>query len=89
VRCRAILRGNGRPGLPEAALQQQNLANKLEQQKELAEVRPAIKRFGAQRQREEGARSLIKLLLGGVVAFAAGLGYAAHELLIFFWPPKH
>jgi hypothetical protein len=25
----------------------------------------------------------------GVVAFATGLGYAGHELLGYFWPPRH
>lgn len=56
---------------------------------EIAEVKPAIKRFEAQRQREEGVRSTVKLIWGGVVVFATGLGYAGHELLLWFWPPKH
>lgn len=56
---------------------------------EMAEIKPAIKRFEAQRQREEGASSAVKVIWGAVVVFATGLGYAAHELLIFFWPPKH
>lgn len=72
------------------ASQQGTLANKVEQQtKELAEVKPAIKRFETERQRREGANSLLKLLWVGIVAFATGLGYVAHELLLYFWPPKH
>jgi hypothetical protein len=31
----------------------------------------------------------MKLGWGAVVAFATGLGYIGHELLIYFWPPKH
>lgn len=76
--------------IEELTQQQQHLTSTVAQQaSELAEVKPAIKRFEAQRQREEGARSLIKVLWMGIVAFATGLGYAAHELLIYFWPPKH
>jgi hypothetical protein len=56
---------------------------------EFAEIKPAVKRFEAQRQRSEGGRSMVKLLWGGLLAFLAGLGYAAHDLLGFFWPPKH
>jgi hypothetical protein len=55
---------------------------------ELAEIKPAIKRFEAQRQRSEGARSMVKVLWAGLLAFATGLGYAAHELMVFFWPPR-
>lgn len=70
--------------------QQETLASTVAQQtKKLTEIEPAIKRFEAQRQRQEGARSLAKLLWGGLLAFAAGLGYIAHELLIILWPPKH
>jgi septal ring factor EnvC (AmiA/AmiB activator) len=69
--------------------QQEALASTVSQQtKKFAEIEPAIKRFEIQRRRQEGARSLAKLLWGGVVAFAAGLGYLAHEMLILFWPPK-
>lgn len=76
--------------LDELKRQQQALTATVEQQtRELAEVKPAIKRFETQRQRQEGAQSLAKLIWGAVVAFAAGLGYLGHELLIFFWPPKH
>jgi hypothetical protein len=56
---------------------------------EIIEIKPAIKRFEAQRQHEEGARSLGKVLWIGFVAFASGLGYAAHEFIVWFWPPKH
>jgi DNA repair exonuclease SbcCD ATPase subunit len=74
----------------ELARQQQDLTGKLAKQtEELAEIKPAIKRFEAQRQRAEGARSLIKLMWMGIVAFATGLGYVGHELLVYFWPPKH
>lgn len=70
--------------------QQESLQKTVEQQTtELAEIKPAIKRFEAQRQRQEIQKSMIKALWLGVVAFATGLGYLAHELLIFFWPPKH
>lgn len=70
--------------------QQAVLASKVERQTaELAELKPAIERFEAQRQREEGARSLVKLIWIAVTAFATGLGYVGHELLINFWPPKH
>lgn len=60
-----------------------------QQTAELAEIKPAIKRFEAQRQRQEGAASLFKLLWLGVVAFATGLGYAGHELLQYFFPRVH
>lgn len=74
----------------ELARQQQDLTGKLTKQtEELSEIKPAIKRFETQRQREEGARSLIKLMWMGIVAFATGLGYVGHELLIYLWPPKH
>lgn len=56
---------------------------------EIAEIKPAIKRFEAQRQREEGGRSAAKLIWMAIVAFATGLGYVGHELLIYFWPPRH
>lgn len=56
---------------------------------EFAEIKPAVKRFEAQRQRTEGGRSMVKILWGGLLMFLAGLGYAAHDLLGFFWPPKH
>lgn len=70
--------------------QQTVLAGKVQRQTEqLAEVEPAIKRFEEQRQRQEGAASLFKVLWLGVVAFATGLGYAGHELLGYFWPPRH
>jgi len=70
--------------------QQEALASTVAlQTKKLAEVEPAIKRFEAERQRQAGARSLAKLLWGGVLAFAAGLGYIAHELMVILWPPKH
>lgn len=74
----------------ELTTQQGTLTSKVEQQtKELAEVQPAIKRFEIDRRRREGANSLLKLLWVGLVAFATGLGYVGHELLIYFWPPKH
>lgn len=56
---------------------------------EMAEIKPAIKRFEAQRQRAEGASSAIKVIWAAIVVFATGLGYVGHELLIYFWPPKH
>lgn len=74
----------------ELKSQQTVLTQQVAQQaKELAEVAPAIARFEAQRQRVEGARSAVKVVWLGVVAFATGLGYAGHELLIYFWPPRH
>lgn len=57
-----------------------------QQTAELAEIKPAIKRFEQQRQRQEGAASLFKVFWMGVVAFATGLGYAGHELLQYFFP---
>lgn len=76
--------------MDELKQQQAILTTKVQQQTEkLAEIEPAIKRFEAQRQRSEGARSMAKLLWGGLLAFATGLGYAAHELIVIFWPPKH
>lgn len=76
--------------MDELKQQQAVLTTKVQQQTEkLAEIEPAIKRFEAERQRQEGAASLFKVLWMGLVAFATGLGYAAHELLQFFWPPKH
>lgn len=75
--------------IDEMKSQQEAMAATVEQQTaEIAELKPAIKRFEAERLREQGARSLAKLIWGGVLAFATGLGYLAHELLIFFWPPK-
>lgn len=56
---------------------------------EFAEIKPAIQRFERERQRREGARSLMALIWTSIVAFAAGLGYVGHELLIYFWPPRH
>lgn len=73
--------------IDEMKSQQKSLEETVKQQtKELAEIKPAIKRFEAQRQRQEGARSLFKVLWGGVVVFAGGLGYAAHEILQYFFP---
>jgi vacuolar-type H+-ATPase subunit I/STV1 len=75
--------------MDELSRQQAALSVKVEQQtKQLAEIEPAIKRFEEQRQRQEGAASLFKILWMGVVAFATGLGYAGHELLTYLWPPK-
>ncbi len=54
-----------------------------------AEIEPAVRRFEVARQRAEGARSLAKLLWAGFVAFAAGLGYLASDLMHLLWPPKH
>ncbi len=42
-----------------------------------------------ERRRREGANSMAKLLWTAIVAFATGLGYVAHELLVYLWPPKH
>jgi hypothetical protein len=76
--------------MDQLSQQQAVLINKVEQQAEkLAEVEPAIKRFEAQRQRQEGAASLFKVLWLGVVAFATGLGYAGHELLTYLFPRAH
>jgi chromosome segregation ATPase len=76
--------------IDELKSQQEGLENTVKQQtKELAEIKPAIKRFEEQRQRQEGARSLFKVLWVGVVAFATGLGYAGHELLQYFFPRGH
>lgn len=73
--------------MDEVREQQAVLTTKVQQQTEkLAEIEPAIKRFEAQRQRQEGAASLFKVLWLGVVAFATGLGYAGHELLQYFFP---
>lgn len=77
----------------ELKSQQAILTQKVDDQtkklaEELAEVKPAIKRFEAQRQRVEGARSAVKVMWIAAVAFATGLGYAGHELLLYFWPPK-
>src|ERR1700726_2929181 len=70
--------------------QQHALTATVEQQtRELAEIKPAIQRFEAQRLREQGQRSLVKVIWAAFVAFAAGLGYVGHELLQIFWPPKH
>lgn len=70
--------------------QQEALQKTVERQTaEIAELKPAIKRFEEQRHRHEGQKSMIKLIWMAVVAFAGGLGYLAHEFLIFFWPPKH
>jgi ERCC4-type nuclease len=60
-----------------------------QQTKELAEIKPAIKRFEAERMRREGANSLIKVAWGALIAFVYGLGYAGHELLQYFFPPRH
>lgn len=70
-----------RQGSLEATVRQQT--------SELAEIKPAIKRFEADRQRQEGMASLFKVMWMGVVAFATGLGYAGHELLRYFFPPPH
>ena len=71
------------------AAQQTTLANQVAQQtKQLAEVEPAIQRFEQDRQRREGANSLVKLIWAGIIAFATGLGYVGHELLLMFWPLK-
>lgn len=76
--------------MDELRQQQAVLTTKLEQQtKQLSEIEPAIKRFEAQRQRQEGAASLFKVLWLGVVAFATGLGYAGHELLSYLFPRAH
>jgi chromosome segregation ATPase len=73
--------------IDELTAQQAALAATVRQQTaELAEIKPAIKRFEQQRQRQEGAASLFKVLWLGVVAFATGLGYAAHELLQYIFP---
>lgn len=73
--------------MDELTKQQAILTTKVEQQTEqLSEVKPAIKRFEEQRQRQEGAASLFKVLWLGVVAFATGLGYAGHELLTYLFP---
>jgi uncharacterized protein YlxW (UPF0749 family) len=74
----------------ELKSQQATLAATVKQQTtELAELKPAIKRFEADRQRREGANSLIKLMWAGLIAFAGGLGYVGHELAVYLWPPKH
>lgn len=71
-------------------VQQAVLTGQVAQQTaELAEVKPAIKRFEADRQRREGANSMVKLIWVGLTAFVAGLGYVAHDLIMLFWPPKH
>jgi uncharacterized protein YlxW (UPF0749 family) len=76
--------------MDELKQQQAVLATKVEQQtQKLAEVEPAIRRFEAERQRQEGAASLFKVLWLGVVAFATGLGYIGHELLQYVFPPRH
>jgi chromosome segregation ATPase len=73
--------------IDELKSQQQTLEETVKQQtKELAEIKPAIKRFEEQRQRHEGAASLFKVMWLGVVAFATGLGYAGHELLQWIFP---
>lgn len=76
--------------IDELKSSQEAMAATVRQQTaELAEIKPAIKRFEEQRQRQEGAASTFKLLWMGVVAFATGLGYAGHELLQYFFPPRH
>ena len=76
----------------ELKSEQQTLKDTVKRQTdELAEIKPAIKRFEADRQRREGANSLVKLLWAGIIAFATGLGYVGHELLQYFFPhtPPH
>jgi chromosome segregation ATPase len=76
--------------IDELKSQQAALTTKVEQQtKKLAEVEPAIKRFEAERQRQEGVASLFKVLWVGLVAFATGLGYVGHVLLQYIFPPRH
>jgi uncharacterized membrane protein len=73
--------------IDELKSQQGDLENTVKKQtEEISEIKPAIKRFEQQRQRQEGAASLFKVLWLGVVAFATGLGYAGHELLQYFFP---
>lgn len=73
--------------IDELKSSQEGFAATVRQQTaELAEIKPAIKRFEADRQRQEGAASLFKVLWLGVVAFATGLGYAGHELLQYLFP---
>jgi septal ring factor EnvC (AmiA/AmiB activator) len=73
--------------IDELTSQQQALATTVKQQTDkIAEIEPAIKRFEAERQRREGANSLIKLAWGALAAFAYGLGYAGHEILQYFFP---
>jgi chromosome segregation ATPase len=73
--------------IDELKSQQKTLEETVKKQtEELSEIKPAIKRFEAQRQRQEGAASLFKVMWLAVVAFATGLGYAGHELLQYFFP---
>lgn len=55
--------------------------------REMSEIKPAVKNFEAARQRREGANSLMKILWGGVVAFATGIGYLLHDYVGNFFRP--
>lgn len=48
-----------------------------------------IRTFEDERQRKIGSSSTIKFLWGVLVTGMAGIAYSLHDILLFFWPPKH
>jgi hypothetical protein len=47
-----------------------------------------IRTFEDERQRELGARGIVKYLIGLIGAGLMSIAYNLHDIINFFWPPK-
>lgn len=47
----------------------------------MAKVEPAVRKYEDEKLREEGAKRLGKLLIGGLTAIAGGIGWGLHEFI--------
>jgi hypothetical protein len=48
-----------------------------------------IRTFEDERMREVGAKGMVKYLVGLLGAGLMSIAYNLHDIIWFFWPPKH
>lgn len=64
------------------SLRVDRLVNGMEDlEKTMAKVEPAVKKYEAEQFREEGAKKLGNVLIGGLTAAAGAIGWGLHEFI--------
>lgn len=48
-----------------------------------------IRNFEDERQRRLGAKGTVRFIWGMIVTGVAGVAYVLHDIVIYFWPPRH
>jgi phage shock protein A len=56
---------------------------------DVAEIKPAVKKFEAAKNQNAGAQRMIKIIWGALVAGIAAVAYSITDIIHLFWPPRH